>query len=60
MFESSASLARRLEEFHRLPSLITVITRIDHAAAIPALTIGAVFGACLVSIYVPQGSDKGA
>ncbi len=38
----------------QLPSLLTVLKRIDHAAAIPALTIGAVFGACLVSIYVPQ------
>lgn len=53
------SLAQHLEDVP-LPSLLAVIRRIDHAAAIPALTIGAIFGACLVSISisVPQDDDS--
>ena len=43
----------------QLPSLLTVIERVDRAAAIPALTVGVMFGACLAASVSadPQAGD---
>eukprot|EP01046_Picozoa_sp_COSAG06_P017662 COSAG06_NODE_1207_length_10262_cov_14.644396_11_plen_77_part_00 len=40
-----------------LPSLVTVVSRIDRAAAVPALTIGAIFGACLASMAAGSAAE---
>lgn len=63
----SGSLAKCIEEIRQLPSLATVIERVDRTAAIPALTIGVMFGACVVSSVsvdpdcedISDGNDQG-
>ena len=59
MSDLAAILERPLEVIRQLPSLLTVIERVDRAAAIPALTVGVMFGACLAASVSadPQGGD---
>ena len=56
MSDWMVGLAPRLQQV-QFPSVIAVIARIDLAAAIPALTIGAIFGACLVTISAPLDDE---
>lgn len=59
MSDLAAILERPLEVIRQLPSLLTVIERVDRAAAIPALTVGVMFGACLAASVSadPQAGD---
>ena len=61
MSDLPAILARPFEVIRQLPSLLVVIERVDRAAAIPALTVGVLFGACLAASVSagpqPQGGD---
>ena len=49
MLDVLRTLTKCFEGARQLPSPITVIERVDRAAAIPALTIGVMLGACVVS-----------
>jgi hypothetical protein len=56
----SGGLAKCLEEIRQLPSLVTVIEQVDRTAAVPALTVGVIFGACVISSVSvdPEGEDS--
>lgn len=41
-----------------VPSLLTVLERVDRSAAVPALTIGAIFGACLAQLAAAEDDGR--